>query len=384
MHVHIALIGGQPVPILTVIDALCQGDCPIDKIVVVYSEQSRKIWDFIRENVDESQNIEEVSLDATNISEIKPKFEELAQRFSGADRLSVNLSGGTKAWSYFAQKEMDGMPNASLYYIDQKNNLYNLTDMTSDLVEPFDVDRLKSQSVSLSEYTDAEAHDRAEIEKFRRCSFGLFNRLTDESNRDKQQSHEEDKKGNVLSFAYDEDGGTYNLSYESPIRGEVNYALSSPKAKGLLFNYGWFEFKIAKLIERCKWKNGRGEDVRPENIKLNCKFSSDSNYISNEIDIRFTADGRQFFVEVKTKLSDTTDLDKFNSVVNTVAGNGALKLFVTEGDMKNYAVEKCDRYHIKYLRTHTSDGSYLKYKGDEVIIKELNVILAELAKSNNV
>lgn len=384
MHVHIALIGSQHAPILTVIYALRQEDCPIDKIVAVYSNDSRKVWDFIRSKIEESQTVEEVSLDATDISEIKPKFEELAKRFSDVDRLSVNLSGGTKAWSYFAQKEMDGMPNACLYYIDKKNELYNLTTMTSTPVDPYNVDRLKSKSVSLSDYTDAEVCDMAEVEKFRRCSFGLFLKLTDGSNRDKQHEQVEDKYGNMFSFVYDDDERTYNLSYVSPIRGEINYTLSSPKAKDLLFNYGWFEFKIAKLIERCKWKNDKGEDVRPENIKLNCKFSSDTKHVSNEIDIRFMADGRQFFVEVKTKLSDTTDLDKFNSVVSTVAGLGALKLFVSEVDMEDFAKEKCDRNGIRYLCTHIKDGSRLKYKGDDAIINELSGILAELAKSNNV
>lgn len=375
MHVHIALIGGQPVPILTVIDALCQGDCPIDKIVAVYSKESKTKLDVIKKS-DSIKNLSfvEIELDGSDITEISQKFTEIANKYKDVEHLSVNLSSGTKAWTFFAIQELQRLPNVEFFYVDKTNVMFNLTTKTSFAVEPLSFDTVKSDFARLSDYADAEQQDLKKIEEFRSFNPDAFKALTDESNKKETMARE---KG--LMFRTDD-----RLSYKLKA-GDKTFILNSPKAKSLLFNYGWFEYKVAKLIELCCWETPNGEVVKPMDIRLNNVFRNKAGNELNEIDIRFEAAGRQFFVEVKTFIEHHNDLDKFNTVVERVAGSGALKLFVSEGNIKQQAKDKCAMSGISYYRVQNESGQFKgKYKGDETVIKDLSAILKEMSLSKNV
>lgn len=381
MHIHITLIGGQPTPVLSVIDALCP-----DEIVAIYSKDSKDKLDFIKTYLDESMGFKAEEVDPYNSTLIQQKFSELAKRYENVETLTVNISSGTKAWSFFAQKEMQGLPNVKFYYIDPKTNtLYNLTDMKSEPVVPFNVDEQDSDFTRLSKYSDKELQDLAVIEDFRAYNFFAFLALTDKKNKNLPTFTVSDDRGNKMSFTHNEADKCYELSASKPGKAPFVETLSSPRAQSLLFNTGWFEFKVAKLIEACSWKNAKGEEVRPTNIRLNNVFKDSKGSVMNEIDIRFDADGRQFFVEVKTSAHDTTDLDKFIAVVERVAGSAALKLFVSEGSIKNTLQEKCDKSNIRCYRTQYSDGMRKgQAKDDATLRKELSETLRQLADSSNI
>lgn len=349
MHIHITLIGEQWQPVLTVVDALVP-----DKIVAIYSSRTKSIWDFIKVSLDESI-CSGMELDATNSTVIKQKFDELAQFYAGADELTVNISSGTKAWSFFAQEELRSLPNVKFYYIDQKNILYNLTGMTSGKVEPFAIDRLPSTYKELKDYTEKDDRDIEVIEAFRGCGHGAFRNLTKEDNNDGGYHQSGD-----MSIEYDEAEHRYKLSAKG--NNPFSDTIDSPNAKSLLFNFGWFEFKVARFIEACSWQNANGETVRPTDIWLNNVISNSKGATMNEIDIRFNADGRQFFVEVKTSIHDTTDLDKFNTVVNRVAGRGALKLFITEKINDQKVRDKCLLSGIVSYETHNKGAKSKKQR----------------------
>lgn len=375
MHVHIALIGGQPVPILTVIDALCQGDCPIDKVVAVYSKESKaKLGDVKKSDSIKNLSFVEIELDGSDITEISPKFAELANKYNDVERLSVNLSSGTKAWTFFAIQELQRLPNVEFFYVDKTNILFNLTAKTSFAVEPSSFDTIKSDFVRLSDYTDAEQQDLKKVEEFRSFNPEAFKALTDKDNAKVSKVRE---KG--LMFRTD-DGLSYKLN-----ANDKTFILNSPKTKSLLFNYGWFEYKVAKYIELCSWEDPNGELVKPMDICLNNVFKNKAGNELNEIDIRFEAAGRQFFVEVKTYIDHHNELDKFNTVVERVAGSGALKLFVSEGTIKQQAKDKCAMSGISYYRIQNESGKFKgKNKDDETIVKELSAILKDMSLSKNV
>lgn len=374
MHTHITFVSGQHAPVLTVIDALCQEDDPIDKVVAIFSPETKDKWDLIKSNLWDELVCETVELDGTDIPKIREKFHELAVEMKDVDKLTVNLTCGTKPWSLFAALEMQSMPNATLYYVDMNNTLFNVTNGESCKVEPFNVDKVRSKSTPLSAYTAKEVEDLKSIEVVRRVDPQSFHALTDKPNENKKTA-----KVGMLSFSTN-DNKKYVLR-----AGSDSYELTSPKVKSLLFNTGWFEFKIAKYIEACSWKNAEGKEVHPTDIRLNSRILNKSGADLNEIDIRFDAGGRQFFVEVKTSIKHHTDLDKFNTVVDRVAGAGALKLFVTEGVINDQAQVKCESCGIEYYRTQYSDGpSKGKPKDEQTIVKEISEILARLYVKKNV
>ena len=83
-------------------------------------------------------------------------------------------------------------------------------------------------------------------------------------------------------------------------------------------------------------------------------FESKVGRTKNEIDIIADTDERLVFVECKTMIYDTTDIDKFKSALRNFSGTSTLGVLVTNDDVKKekrkihyeHVVEKCDNNHI--------------------------------------
>lgn len=137
-------------------------------------------------------------------------------------------------------------------------------------------------------------------------------------------------------------GTTSFVSWEKPTEGEDGFVciylqgkkrneeivLKSPHAIDLAFNSGWFEYKVARLLSH--WKKAK-------NIYMNCRFPFKSNVDKNEVDIIVNAGNKLLFVECKTQINKTTDIDKFNSVVRAYGGTASKALFVTDAIMTDVA-----------------------------------------------
>ena len=146
-------------------------------------------------------------------------------------------------------------------------------------------------------------------------------------------------------------GTTSFVSWEKPTEGEDGFVciylqgkkrneeivLKSPHAIDLAFNSGWFEYKVARLLSH--WKKAK-------NIYMNCRFPFKSNVDKNEVDIIVNAGNKLLFVECKTQINKTTDIDKFNSVVRAYGGTASKALFVTDAIMTDVAKKKCEEYGI--------------------------------------
>ena len=87
--------------------------------------------------------------------------------------------------------------------------------------------------------------------------------------------------------------------------------LGFPHAIELAFNSGWFEYKASNMLNH--WK-------RTKNICMNCRFPFKTNVDKNEVDIIVNAGNKLLFVECKTQINKTTDIDKFNSVAKAYGG----------------------------------------------------------------
>ena len=113
--------------------------------------------------------------------------------------------------------------------------------------------------------------------------------------------------------------------------------MCSPNILKLVFKAGWFEYKVATLLE--SWEHSK-------EICLNCRFPFKRNVDKNETDIIVNTGTKLLFVECKTQITHTTDIDKFRSVIKGYGGTGSKGLFVTEAKMKDIAKKKCEENGI--------------------------------------
>ena len=90
-------------------------------------------------------------------------------------------------------------------------------------------------------------------------------------------------------------------------------------------------------------------------IIVNCIFKTKTDAVKNEVDIIVNAGRKLIFVECKTQVFNTPDIDKFASVVRTYGGLGSKALFVTNTPMKAEAQEKCDEKGITTYYTAHKD-----------------------------
>ena len=328
MKVHITLVGGQPTPVYNGIVATQP-----DKIVFIYSGESREIAERISEEVKIPS--ERRKMDPVDLNDIEKKVAQCAEKYKD-EEVSVNISSGTKPWAFYFAKIFGQMPNATLFYVDQNNTLWNLSDKSLRKVE-FDMDaqfRLRGNQLkdyrSFGSYDDADKVCVQQIEKIRAHSFTEFKELV--NNFEKHQNVTEYITANGSELFWKKDSKEFLCRIRNA-RGQVlNVTLKSPHLRQLLINSGWFEYKVANLL--ALWN-------KSSDIRLNCKFPASNNAPKNEIDIILNAGGKLLFVECKTQIHEVTDIDKFTAAVKNYGGMGCKALFVTNAPMNILAREKC-------------------------------------------
>jgi hypothetical protein len=100
--------------------------------------------------------------------------------------------------------------------------------------------------------------------------------------------------------------------------------------------------------------------------------------VKNEVDIIVDAGTKLLFVECKTQVKNSTDVDKFASVVRTYGGLGSKALFVTYSPMVPEALEKCVEKGIAVF-----DCQGLLKKDKEKRVPSLKKMIDGILKSSN-
>jgi hypothetical protein len=342
--IHIALVGAQPVPIYNGIRYINP-----DKVVYIYSEDTRDALKRLEEEVNIES--EKIKLNPVEMTDIEKNVQELADSFSNND-ISINISGGTKAWTYFFIEHFGKKQNATIFYVDQNNTIWDMTNKTKTPI-PFDMDshfRLYGNPlkhyVKFADYTEADFKSMQTLERMRRKNYEDFNNLTTQLSKKWANKLTNQKNGK-----FPLDNGSYvEWEKEEFVRlvlktrlGFEEQKLESPNAVSLAFNSGWFEYKIARMIS--KWKHSK-------EIRMNCifppRFDGKENikFPKNEVDIIVDTGFKPLFVECKTKIFSSNDIDKFRTVVKNYGGMGSKALFVTEVKMTDTQKEKCEESGI--------------------------------------
>lgn len=327
MKLHITLVGGQPAPVYNGIMATQP-----DKIVFVYSDKSREIAERISEEVKIAS--ERRKMDPVDLSDIEKKVAQCAEQFKN-DEVSVNISSGTKPWAFYFAKVFGQMPNATLFYVDQNNTLWNLTDKSSCKVA-FDMDaqfRLMGNEmvsfVRFEDYTDEDKRMLTDIAELFRFSPSNMYRLVSEAKTKTHLTEHVLKNGSYIKW--DKIPKQFDVKLVKG-RKEMRKALKSEHVRQMLLKASWFEYQVASMLR--KWD-------RSGAIRLNCIFPYQDSAAKNEIDILVETREKLLFVECKTQIEDNTDIDKFASAVRNYGGMGSKALFVTDVKMNAKAMEKC-------------------------------------------
>lgn len=341
-RIHITLVGAQPAPIYNAIVAINP-----DKIIYIHSnsDSSIRAVNLLKEvvNVDSDQ----IELDTTLPSKIKLCAESLAKIYSN-EEITINISSGLKSWAYWFSVVFHSYSNASVLYIDQNNILWDYRTMQSSNIINFDMHTLfklyghsiENNYTPFEEYTFEDFSAITKIEEIRQFNIKLFNQLT--TTLTKEQSHKitHNKTGEIVinnSYVkWDKITSTIQISLSKGDKYK-KCTLSSPHVTQLLFNANWFELKVAKLLSG--WSKSK-------EVCLNCKFPFNKNIDKNEVDIIINAGNKLLFVECKTQITSTTDIDKFRSVIKNYGGMGSKGLFVTDAPMRELAKTKCEEHNI--------------------------------------
>lgn len=350
--VHITLLGREVAPVYNAIMATSP-----DYIVYIHSESSDSIKALEALKREITTDSESHLLSPTDPFEIKNKAEFLAQNFK-EDDVVVNITSGLKSWAYWFGVLFEKQQNASIVYIDQNNVLWDYGTMTKIENVQFDMralfrlygNSIDGNCVSLKSYTKEDESAIKTIEELRKFNFQEFNSLVTtlpDSNRKTLQNGNngffQTIRGSSVKWekpAQAGDNGKAVVCIKKNNGSSLNKEIISPHIIDLLFNSGWFEYKVAKIIS--EWPKAK-------EIFLNCHFPFHLGVDKNEVDIIVNTGTKVIFVECKTQIYNTIDIDKFRNVIKTYGGMGSKGLFITDAVMKDNAVQKCEENSILHF-----------------------------------
>lgn len=359
MRIHITLIGGQPTPVYHAIKAI-----EPEHIVFIYSQDTERQLNCIKNEI--ATPCEEIILPPTDVAKIKQQAEELATRFAN-DEVSVNISGGLKSWSFWFGTVFHKCDNATVVYIDQNNILWNYKTLQWDKVPNIDIltqfrlhgNPIDGNYTDYKEFNEADRKAIALIENIRASNHDIFNQLTLLTDKQKKRPKNE-RTGHFATT----DNQSYLEWERATEKGEAEKVkinilrrngtyltkeICSPHVIELMFNAGWFEYKVATLLE--KWDKAR-------EIFLNCHFPFVKGTDKNEVDIIVNTGIKVLFVECKTKISSSNDIDKFTSVIKKYGGTGSKGLFITDAPMKDLDKKKCEDNGILHFSLKEVNTSF--------------------------
>lgn len=359
-NIHITLVGGQLIPLYVGWMHDLKQRSSIDTLVLVHSEDTLSDAQRFTEIVAPAQ-CHYIELSATDIKSMEQEVARLVMQFAESD-IVVNISGGLKPWSLLFYQHFS--PQACCLYVDQNNLVTYLSTFKTFQEELLDMEtrfRLQKQGVpkhrKLTDYTDEDFKDVERLEKLRKQNYKDFNLLTSPQMptstpapwvvQSKGTYHS--PKGDPYAYiSWDKKEHWIEMSFfHRDRRGYVTERFSSPNAFNIVFYFAWFELKTAFVLKELP-------GVR--DIWVNCEFQTQEGSTKNEIDIIVDMGAKLCFIECKTMIYNTTDLDKFASAMRNFAGLSSKGFFVTldrpslkSTGVYSQAKEKCQDNKLGYF-----------------------------------
>ena len=352
--VHIALVGGQTMPVyLAIRESIATHYIFIHSSSTIF--QAKKLAEDTHSEKKTTTELKEIH--PVDYSLIIKELDNILSEYSGWI-VEINISSGTKPWSIACSKLSVKYTNVQLIYVDQNSIIYNYNTLSQKVIPDLDggikqilrynqSEADKYKYVNLNEYTSDDERSLNTIILIRKKYSRPFKTLTD-INEDDIGSFENnpriDDKGmrtctttSSMEWKRGKDVQFVKFNFIN-WRGEhKSYILESPHALDLVINNHWFEYEVATILK--KWPSC-GE------VWLNVEMSYKTNQTKNEIDIIASTGKKLLFVECKTKVRHTNDIDKFRSVAQNYGKLGAKSLFINKYYMGQDAEDKCNDFGI--------------------------------------
>lgn len=332
-YVQVALVGGQPAPVYNGITYYNP-----DKVILVCSKQTHQEAERIKAEFTEIAEIK--VMDPVNIVEISNETETLANSLSN-DEVYVNISGGTKSWSFYFSRVFGERSNAHIFYIDQNNTIWNFTDKTSNQAN-FDLNldvqfRLYGNPLKeykrISDFAEDDLEVLSKIYKIRKFNLQDFGSLM----RQYSEYSNEFDLGNGSLLSWNDKKQQIEITLVNKSRPTMCEILKSTHIRQLLTKYTWFELEIAHSFDNWKFV---------KEVRMNCIFKFKNKSAKNEIDCIVNLGNKILFVECKSRITTITDIDKFKNAVKVYGGSGCKALFITIDPIPGDALEKCHDSNI--------------------------------------
>jgi len=330
--IHISLVGGQPIPVYIGIKENGQANT----VVLVCSAQSHVEADRIKAQFPKREfQIEECS--PTNLQQIEDLAQNLRKKYNECE-VTINLTSGTKLWALTFYQVFNALESVHFIYVDQTNLL---TDLLTKDTRRCDIDistrfelygtPLKDYR-SINEYTLADFDVMRKVERIRKVNKKAFTEMTNKITHNELESDgaiTDDNSGSSLEWTHLPKWAKMTLK---GTKGTKTEEFDSEHVFDILFHAGWFELKVAEVLRK----------TLPEakDIRMNGMFVDSDGLAKNEFDIIADCGIRLLFVECKTMVFDTTDIDKFRSALRNFSGTSSSGLFVTYEKPNEYNKEK--------------------------------------------
>lgn len=382
-HVHIALVGGQPAPVYNTL-FYNRAKSEIDTIVLFCSQQSEKDAKQMQQNFTSiTSDVRMIVCSASNIVKINRAIKGLFDSIAETDKVTIDITGGSKLWGLRIYTTFRERPNTQFLFTTQQNDVWDIEECTKSPLgfDPTFYQPLYSKDLELGtsifEYTDADTEVMKKVEALRTEGFiPSFNQLTFDFSKHPEWKNKVREKSATFTLdngSYiewkraDPEGGneTAKIVLCNKTGRKVSAELSSPHALSILFNSGWFEYKVAHILER--WEAAK-------NIWLNSKIKLESgSHDLNEIDVIVNTGHKRLYVECKIVISNTTDIDKFKTVYTANGGTSAKALFIVKEKISKEAREKCEKYGIMcYSLKENNDDTEKLFKQLDIYMQSTN------------
>lgn len=337
--VHIALVGGQPMPIYLGIKY-----ADPDRVILVHSSNSSLVANRVKsEYPNLEMSLEE--LDPVDICKIETFAKGMMSDYNN-DEISINISGGTKPWTYYFSNVFSQAANATLFYVDQNCKAWNLKTKECSLVE-FDLAaQFRILGNPLQKYIDYKVYTKEDfdvvrkVETIRSSNYAAFNNLltafpTANAGKWKNQLDYSSEGKFVLpdnSYVEFFKPDLVRVCLTNKKKGYVTEEFQSDHAVQICFHANWFELKVAKILS--KWDKAKA-------IYHNCVFPLKPNVDKNEVDLIVDTGSKLLFVECKTQINQSTDIDKFRTVLRNYGGQGSKGIFIIQNKFTELTAAKC-------------------------------------------
>lgn len=337
--IHIALVGGQTMPIFLGIK-----ESSPDEVLLVHSKKSQSEAKHIKELCSEKCQL--LEFPPVDYEAIKISVESLLDRLTD-DEITINLSGGTKPWALLFALQTQRMENVTLLYIDQNGICYDYTQQKKWRSKGLSMKEIMlyngqpaERHTLLDDYTEDDFKAMRAIKAIRQYNFKEFKELTTPRKEGQIKINNQSKgtlrtsNSSYIEWDKNENRVTLSLYGRSGFK-ESTY--ESPHIMQIIFNSGWFEYEVAQMISQ--WEYAK-------EVWLNNIYPYNNKLPKNEIDVIINTGYKLLMVECKTQIYDNTDIDKFNTAAKNYGGLGSKAIFITDAKMRPEAIEKCSDSHI--------------------------------------